>query len=601
MIINFLPWFPGILLGILLSLAVWNDIKSRLIPNKIVFSGSLIGIALNTLINPGAGLFNDPFGGLGILNAIAGLGVGERYLNRPRLTQEKFIENSFELTDQHKIFKTGDLGKILPNGEIQCFGRIDHQVKIRGQRIELGEIEAEISNLLEVKQAVVVAHKNEKNESIQLIAYLTLNENVLVDSEQNWLDQWKDLSTFLIKKWRENLAKELPDYMIPDHFIALQDFPLTPTRKVDRKALPKLSDYELNPSQDMELPQTKNEAIILKIWSEVLGSETISIIDDFFEIGGHSLLAVKVMVAVEKETGKRLPLATLFTNATVKKLALQLSDNSKKAQWESLVPIKTNGTKTPIFLIHGAGLNILLFKSICKYFDEQQPIYGIQALGLNYETDIPTDLKSIASRYLIEMLKVNPNGPFYLAGYSLGGFIAFEMANQLREMGKEISFLGIMDTYVGSDDREKAPFSYAYTKIKRQFNKLPFVAKTIIEHPADAIDYQLKSAWQKFNKIFDGVTEEEIKSFSTYERTVYDQFQRALVGYVLVPSDLTVHLFRVEKRLYYLDDPINLGWDKYALAGVKIHDVPGDHKTFLSPPNDKRFAEIFQQVLDNAD
>ena len=532
---------------------------------------------------------------------IGGIGVAEGYLNRPELTQEKFIDNPFELKDKYKLFKSGDLGKLLPNGEIQCFGRIDNQVKIRGHRIELGEIEAEISNLLEVKQAVVVAHKNEKNESIQLIAYLTLNENVLIDSQQNWSDQWNDLSVRLNRKWREKLGKELPDYMIPDHFMALEDFPLTPTKKVDRKALPKLSDFELNPSQTMELPQTENEAIILKIWLDVLGLETISTTDDFFEIGGHSLLAVKVMVAIEKATGKRLPLATLFTNATVEKLALKISDNSKTEQWEALVAIKTNGTKIPIFLIHGAGLNILLFKSICKYFDEQQPIYGIQALGLNYETDIPTDLKSIASRYLIEILKINPNGPYYLAGYSLGGFIAFEMANQLRDMGKEISFLGIMDTYVGSDDREKAPFSYAYTKIKRQFNKLPFVAKTIIEHPADALDYQLKSAWQKFNKIFDGVTEEEIKSFSTYEKTVYDQFQRALMGYVLIPSDLKIHLFRVEKRLYYLDDPINLGWDKYALAGVKIHDVPGDHKTFLSSPNDQRFAQIFQKVLDNVE
>ncbi|MET4083499.1 amino acid adenylation domain-containing protein [Pedobacter sp. UYP30] len=578
---------------------VWSCIKQILPTDQEISIGNPINNMQFYILGTNGELL--PRGEIGEIG-IAGFGVAEGYLNRPELSTEKFVENIYDPIDDGKIFKSGDLGKMLPSGEIQCFGRIDHQVKIRGHRIELGEIEAAVSEQSEVKQAVVVANRNEKNGSVQLVAYVTIAQDVINESALHaWVERWKELSGSLIKQWKENLTNELPTYMIPDHFIGLQNFPLTPTNKVDRKALPELTIDPSSETSELRLPQTENEALILKIWSDVLGLEKISITDDFFEIGGHSLLAVKVMVEIERATGKRLPLATLFTYATIEKLAQRISDNSEAEQWEALVPIKTNGTKTPVFLIHGAGLNILLFKSICKYFDEQQPIYGIQALGLNYEMNIPSDLKAISTRYLTELLKVNPNGPYCLAGYSLGGFIAFEMANQLREMGKEITFLGIMDTYVGTEDREKAPLTYAYTKIKRQFNKLPFVAKTIIEHPSDAIDYQLKSAWQKFNKIFEGVTEEEVKSFSAYERTVYDQFQRALMGYSLVPSKLKIHLFRVEKRLYYLDDPIKLGWDKYALDGVEIHEVPGDHKTFLSTPNDKRFAEIFQQVLDNVD
>lgn len=404
----------------------------------------------------------------------------------------------------------------------------------------------------------------------------------------------------LVAKWKENLRHTLPAYMVPDDFMALKTFPLTPNAKIDRKAFPKPHPKQVGHAGKTALPRTKNEKLIAAIWAEALGLDDLKVKDDFFELGGHSLLAVKVMVAIEKETGKRLPLSTLFDNSTIEKLALQLAAGEPEEVWDSLVPIHTTGSKPPLFLIHGGGLNILLFKSISKYLDKEQSVYGIQALGLNKAMEIPETLEEIASIHVQEILAAHPDGPYSLAGYSLGGFIAVEIARQLKAMGKEISFLGVMDTYAGIDPPAMRKSERIRRKIIRQFYKVPFFVRSFFQHPKEAIEYQLQIIASKFQSIFISETETVKDMFTPYELEIYKTYDKAYESYVMRPFDVRVSLFRVQKRLYYLDDRVYLGWDKFAEKGVDIHPVPGDHKTFLHPPNDRKFAGILQKVLDRA-
>ncbi|WP_316749141.1 non-ribosomal peptide synthetase [Pedobacter gandavensis] len=406
---------------------------------------------------------------------------------------------------------------------------------------------------------------------------------------------------FLAKKtiaaWKERLATQLPDYMIPVDFVALKAFPLTPNHKIDKKALPKPQPKAENQGQLRELPQNKNEQLIFDIWSAVLGLEFMDTTADFFELGGHSLLAVKVMAAIEKETGKRLPLATLFENANIQKLAKKLNPDEPEVQWDALVPIKTSGSKHPLFMVHGGGLNVLVFQSMSKYLDEDQPVYGLQALGLNRETVLLDSIEEIAAVYVAEILKVHPNGPYYLSGYSLGGFIVYEMAKQLTNMGKEVKFLGILDTYAG-DVGSSVPRSVKLlNKIKRQFYKIPFFVSSFFRHPGEAFHYQLQMIKRRMDDTILPQGQDYTLHFSPYEREIYRNYDLAHNHYQMVPEDLKISLFSVKKRLYYLDDNRTLGWAKYANQGIERHDVPGDHETFLYPPNNEEFARILQAAL----
>ena len=401
----------------------------------------------------------------------------------------------------------------------------------------------------------------------------------------------------LPEKWRRGLTAVLPAHMVPEDFIALKKFPLTPNAKTDRNALPKPQPRKVLAREKRRM-LTPNEQIITDIWYEVLGLQDVRPDDNFFQLGGHSLLAVKVMVAIEKKTGKRLPIATLFNNSTIERLALQLSDEKKEDNWDAVVPIKTTGNKAPLFLIHGAGLNILLFKSISEYFDADQPVYGIQALGLSRETDIPSTIQDIAAHYIKEILQVVPSGQCALAGYSMGGFIAYDMARQLKAMGKEVQFLAVMDTYAGNNQEIENKVTHIANKIKRQFRKVPFFTKSFISDPGEALKYQVVVVKKRLTKLTSPGIIIPKDTFTDYEAEVLRTYDRALAKYTLAPLDVKMILFRVKKRLYFLDDLVTLGWDKFALKGVTVHEVPGDHKTFLFPPNSEQFAHIMQSALD---
>lgn len=399
-----------------------------------------------------------------------------------------------------------------------------------------------------------------------------------------------------LSEWRAYASALLPSFMMPDEFVAIKQFPLTPNGKIDRKLLPKPELKHVEKRNEGQHTLTENERLVASIWTNALGLENINVTDDFFELGGHSLLAMKVMVAIEKQTGKRLPLATLFDNSTLERMALQLEEDKPKLAWSALVPIRTSGSKKPLFLLHGGGMNILVFKSLSAHFSDDQPIYGVQALGLNDKMNVPDSIEEIVSKYLGEILSVEKQGPFLLAGYSLGGILVYEMARQLKAMGKEVSLVGVIDTYASTGE-DLTDTRQLLKKVSRQFNKVPFFTKSFLKYPAETLSYQKTILTRKLKGALKTPATDRQFELSDYEAEIYERYSHALSRYKLVPDDIQVTLFRAKKRLYYLDDNEYLGWKTYAKRGVKIFGVPGDHKTFLYPPYDQELVRVLEGAI----
>ena len=280
---------------------------------------------------------------------IGGMGLSSGYLNRPELTAEKFIDHPF--IEGEMIYRTGDLARYRSDGRIEHLGRLDHQVKLRGFRIELGEIEAALSRDVHVSQSVVIIREDTPGDK-RLVAY------VVPASEP--------ISTDLI---RQNLSTHLPSYMVPSSFVVMDQLPLTPNGKMDRKALPvpDRSDFDIS---NVIAPRNTMESQLKDIWEEVLQLNPIGMRDNFFEIGGHSLLAVQLFEKVQQVTGQRLPLATLFQTPTIEQLADLLQQQSGPTTAKSLSPlvsIQTSGAKRPFFCVHGHMGNVLNFANLAHH------------------------------------------------------------------------------------------------------------------------------------------------------------------------------------------------------------------------------------------
>jgi len=486
------------------------------------------------------------------------------------------------------MYRTGDLGKFKENGEIQCLGRIDHQVKVRGYRIELEEIEHTLVTQPGIKEAVVIAREDNPGDP-RLVAYVVLTPDAKADG-------LKALSN----SWQQALMAVLPEYMVPDDFVLLKSIPITPNGKTDRKSLPK-PDYNLiNRNGEYVAPRTDVEKQVAEIWQELMGLEKISIFDNFFALGGRSLVAVQIMARIEKLTGKRLPLATLFEHATIEKLSLRLRVDAKSITWDSLVPIKPKGSKMPLYIVHGAGLNVLLFNALAMNMDEEQPVYGLQAKGLN-GIDEPLDvMEEIAGNYISEILVQNPNGPFALAGYSLGGTIAYEMAHQLIDMGKEVKMLAVFDTYADQTDIYDPFFKRNFKRISLFMMKLLYSFVLFYEDPKRAIEYKTVIIKRMIIRLVWKLKGKEVKreGFFAYDNEIDEASAKAKRNYYQKPLNITVDLFRAKKKTFYMADFDYLGWRRFALKGVNVHDIPGEHNTIFAPPNDETFAIVLQQCLD---
>lgn len=513
---------------------------------------------------------------------IGGEGIARGYVGRPDLTGERFIDDTFSGSGG-KIYKTGDWGKTLDNGEVQYLGRIDHQIKIRGYRIETEEIEYQLKNQRDIKDALIILHEDRLGNK-QLVAYII--------AKGYFTPYQRDKK---IGKWKNNLKNKLPDYMVPSVFILIPRMPLMPNGKLDRKKLPIPTTKPL--SRSNKKPSTETEKKITQIILNNTDFEHIGINDNFIDLGIDSLIALTIIVGIEEQFHKRLPLTILVHYPSVKLLA-QFIDSASDSPYNSLINLKTGGDKVPLYLVHGIGLNLFNFNSIIEHMDANQPVFGLRAAGLDGNEAPLESIETIAAYYNQEILSHDPIGPYAIAGYSMGGIIAYEMAIQLKEAGKKVEMLAMIDTNV--QESFQAPINNLLRKAERQIDKLIFRVGSFYKHPVSNIDYLSQTFGQQIKAFLTraGFRSKYAPSeLPTYMQYVVEKLEAACANYVIQPYNLKIDLIKAEQRFYYVDDPKYLGWGNYALDGITIYEVPGDHEEVFSSPNDMILAETLQKRL----
>ncbi|UTV98198.1 amino acid adenylation domain-containing protein [Marinomonas rhizomae] len=356
---------------------------------------------------------------------IAGDGLALGYYQRPDLTNERFLPNPYG-DEESRLYVTGDKARWRQDGILEYQGRDDHQIKIRGFRIEIGDIESALLACREVIQAIVVAQTSPNGDK-QLAAYV-----IPVD---------KNLDT---SELRRQLINVLPDYMVPAHFMLLNEIPLTPNGKVDRKALP-LPTWQA--SNSYEPPRNQLEEMLTSLWAETLGLTLVGIRDNFFEIGGDSISATRILNHIQKNLLIEVPLGVLFKASTIADLSDYLS---KSEDWDPMIstlPIKSSGTDSPLFCIHPAlGLS-WGYAGLLRHLSKSTPVYGLQATGLRHAARLPESIEEMAEEYLLQIKRVQPQGPYRLLGWSFGGLVAHAIAEKLQAQSETVSFLCMLDSY----------------------------------------------------------------------------------------------------------------------------------------------------------
>jgi amino acid adenylation domain-containing protein len=510
---------------------------------------------------------------------IAGDGVANGYWKRQDLTAEKFVINPFETDLGSLMYRTGDLAKLLPSGKVQCLGRIDNQVKIRGQRIEIGEIEQTLDALEGIQSSVVLLNED------RLVATLITSEKGNHNTNQ-------------ISAWKEILKEQLPVHMIPQQFNVVKEFPTTLNGKIDRKALLNLLPNHTT-KQSFAEPSTPSEKIIAAIWQDCLSIDKIDVNSDFFEIGGHSLVGVRVMAKLEKETGNRLPLIGLLKHPTIKKFATYM--DSEFFTWDSLVPLKPEGTKPPLYIVHGANHQVLIFNELAQKLDKDQPVFGLQSRGLNGVEEPHDSIDAMAADYVSEIVASNPKGPYALAGFSYGGIVAYEMARQLKAQGREVKILAQFDTYVFPEYYHSSPLKksmlsklYLLGKIGYIFLNM-FSSKKNFKRRLELIKLQISGLKLRLKH---GKAKQFEMQFNVPLK-MQTNHNIATGNYTITPQDIVIDLFRAKEEVNFVHDHELLGWKKMALSGIRKHMVNGNHVDMFEKQYVDDFATSLQHVLDH--
>lgn len=346
---------------------------------------------------------------------LAGTGVARGYLNRTQLTSERFVADPFG-DGGDRMYRTGDLARWRDDATLEYFGRVDDQVKVRGFRVEPGEVEAALIALPGITEAVVRV-RDEK-----LVAYLVGEAD----------------------DPRSALGRTLPDYMVPSTFVSLEKLPLTPNGKLDDRALP---DVEVITATTGRGPRSPREDLLCKLFAEALGVERVGVDDNFFELGGHSLLASSLISKVRTAFGVEMPIRRLFENPTVAGLVEGLDAVTEGGDLDVLLPLRVGGGRPPLFCIHPASGISWTYSGLLRHLAPDQPLYGLQSRKLSDPAYAPESIEAIAADYIEQIRTVQPQGPYYLLGWSFGGNLAHEIAVQLQASGQEVGLLALLDAY----------------------------------------------------------------------------------------------------------------------------------------------------------
>jgi nonribosomal peptide synthetase DhbF len=450
------------------------------------------------------------------------------------------------------MYRTGDLARWRADGVLEFLGRADQQVKIRGRRIEPGEIEAALTGIEGVAQAVVVAR--EIAGDTRLVAYVVARSGARSPTPA---------------ELAAALALVLPDYMIPSDFVTLEALPLTVNGKLDSAALPAPRSAL---QTERRAPGDDDERTLARLFETLTGASGVGVDDGFFDLGGHSLLGVRLIFLIEQAFGKRLALGDIFQSPTVAGLARRLRSGGAAPGAVSLVPLHTGGEGPPIFMIHWIA------RDLARRLGRRRPVYGLSfglgRLGGGDDLVMPDRIEAIAAAYIEDMRTVQRKGPYNLVGHSAGGLVAFEMARQLRRSGEPPGFVGLLDTHVPVPraPRRRLPLHQVALNVMR--TPWPYlwshVSYRIVQRMAEVP--LLRRPLIRF-----------LPTPETLRLMLLNAF---ITTYTPRPYDGEVHLFKsaIPELLIEPPPPPELAWAPLALAGLVVREIPGSHLAMVKDP-----------------
>jgi amino acid adenylation domain-containing protein len=517
---------------------------------------------------------------------IGGAGLAKGYLHDEQKTNSSFIVDP---ASGERLYRTGDLGRFLPDGNIEFLGREDFQVKVQGYRIELGEIESRLQEYAGVDLCIATVREDTPGEK-RLFGYLVTKPEISIDPAEV----------------REHLRTKLPEYMVPSAIVVLDRFPLTANGKVDRKSLPAPARAAAEAGATSAVSRDSLDLQMIKLWEKLLNVRPIGLRDNFFDLGGSSLVAVRLFSEMRKLFGRGFPLSILFQAPTVEKLTDMIRKDGWKSRWTSLVPIQPGGSNPPFFCVHGGGGNVLIYRELSRHLGLDYPFYGLQARGLDGRSDYLATTEAMAESYLQEMRELQPEGPYYLGGFCMGGQIAFEMAQRLVRDGQQVNLLFVIDAHNFNGVPPKLTLK---ERVQHAGLKINFHSSNVMNlNFQDRIAYLtgksrialrrgIERLQIKLNHILKRNPHRDV--FGPQEEFIEDINDRAFFTYVprIYPGKMTI--CRPQRNYAFLRDPFH-GWRDVAAGGLEVIELPVDPGGIFVEPYVQTLAQKLKEQIDQA-
>lgn len=524
---------------------------------------------------------------------IGGDGVALGYFDLPEVTKERFVPDKFRNLPGAKLYRTGDIVRMKQRGHMEYLGRTDYQIKLRGFRIELGEIEAALLRHPDIAEAVAVLGQGPSGEDA-IWAYAVQQRAQPKPPE------------VLVGALRASLAQSLPGYMRPSSIVILDVLPRTPNGKIDRRSLPVAVPVQRQ-SKETAQPLNEIERRLAKIWSSVLGLETIEKTADFFELGGHSLLAARLLARIEAEFGQRLSLLALFRAASIGEQAkLLMHSGQLEYEFRQVVRLQPNGSKPPLIAIHNTGA---YYYNLSKRLGPDQPLTALQLFDPSIaRQSLPQTLEDIAAEYVQIIHKFQAAGPYKLIGWCVGGVLAFEVARQLVEAGHEVSLLAMIDAWAPGHNRRLsrlraflADYSYRWRLIGADWQRVMSREQNLATFLAQRTTSKRLLRWFGLSR---GDAQPRVAfearelSAENYDQWLLGYLEEAAQGYEpkSYRGKITLLCSTREPKGLFLDS--RMGWGAFASGGVDVAVIDGDHFTVFKGEGLEQMATHIVRAMD---
>lgn len=515
---------------------------------------------------------------------IGGAGLARGYLNQPALTAEHFIADPFRQGE--RLYRTGDLARYLADGAIAYAGRIDQQVKLRGFRIELGEIEAALEAWDGIRQSVVLLREDQPGLK-RLVAYVASN------------------STVNVPALTQHVRQRLPGHMVPTAIVSLPALPLTLSGKLDRRALPVPEIGSTG--HNFVAPSSATELALAQIWQEMLGAERISVHDSFFDLGGHSLLAIRLLDAVHKGFDRALDLASLFEAPTIHAQAQLLNQTQQAAAISTCaIAIQASGDRPPLFFVSGYGGQLLPFHSLAGELDANQPLYVLNLHSLrDFDSSVSNGdtvtVEAIAMQMVEDMRRIQPRGPYYLAGFSLGGKIVYEIAQQLYRAGERAELLALLDCGAPGYPRSSSFLARTALHVRHALSFGPMGTLKYLFDRVKNLRKYVGFAEHLEPRVFK--PEDDIDHSAALVEAIEARAKLILEAwrnYVAVSYPGQMTLIRAGVRDHQPgvhDDDLLMGWGDLVGGGIDIATLQCRHVEMIDPPHSPALAALLTARL----